>query len=167
MFVKFKYVGSLPTDGQVINVCPSKCILTDENDKPLSRLVTRVDFSIDAALMVPRLVLHIVALGGVEIEADARFVGHPKPSVMDARVPQPGKMADDYGVPYSVVRAANSLLTDRNDVPDCEVQLIDDALLRLLVPWIRRSTAGGLISVSDGFRFIEEPTDANRDQVQS
>jgi len=57
-------------------------------------------------------------------------------TILDLRVPQPGREAD-YGVPECIIPAVDQLYIDRNTCSDADVEIIDNAILRLLEPWIR------------------------------
>ena len=57
------------------------------------------------------------------------------PSLLDVRVPQPGR-EEEYGVPGYVVTAVRVLYAVRSTYDDEHVPTIDAAILRLLAPWI-------------------------------
>ena len=58
-------------------------------------------------------------------------------ALLDCRVPQPGREAEDYGVPQFIVEACAVLYRHRNVLPDVCIETIDEAILRLLRPWFR------------------------------
>ncbi len=58
-------------------------------------------------------------------------------SILDVRVPQPGREAD-YGVPLWAAACAGSIYSLRNEVPDDFVARLDEILLALYRPWIRK-----------------------------
>ena len=55
-------------------------------------------------------------------------------SILDVRVPQPGRYAE-YGVPSETAKQADALLSERNTCSDARVEEIDAELLLLLAPW--------------------------------
>lgn len=57
-------------------------------------------------------------------------------SLLDRRVPQPDEY-DEYDVPEIIVEIVGDLYARRNEAAEDEVEVIDDAILRLLLPWIR------------------------------
>lgn len=61
----------------------------------------------------------------------------PPATLLDIRVPQPGRY-DDYGVPSYIVAACDVLYKARNAATNDDVRQIDPAIFRLLQPWIRQ-----------------------------
>lgn len=59
-------------------------------------------------------------------------------TLMDVRVPQPGREAE-YGVPHWATVCAGLLYSLRNEVPDQFVAPLDQIILALYRPWIRKS----------------------------
>lgn len=57
-------------------------------------------------------------------------------SLLDRRVPQPGEYAE-YGVPEIIVEVVDDLYERRNDATDDDVDILDGAIMRLLLPWAR------------------------------
>lgn len=62
---------------------------------------------------------------------------HDITTVLDMRVPQPGREVEDYGVPAVLLPAVDALRQQRNTCSDPDVAVLDAALLRLLHPWVR------------------------------
>ena len=57
-------------------------------------------------------------------------------SLLDRRVPQPGEYAE-YGVPEIIVEVVDNLYERRNEATDDDVEVLDGAIMRLLLPWVR------------------------------
>lgn len=60
-------------------------------------------------------------------------------TLMDRRVPQPGEYAE-YGVPPEIVPGVEALYAQRNICPEHALDALDDAIFRLLWPWIKART---------------------------
>jgi hypothetical protein len=58
-------------------------------------------------------------------------------TLLDARVPQPGREAE-YGVPAVLLPVLRAAYDARSECSDADVEVLDQAILRLLRPWIRR-----------------------------
>ena len=61
-------------------------------------------------------------------------------SLLDRRVPQPGEYAE-YDVPEIIVEIVSGLYERRNGATDDDVDVLDGAILRLLLPWARVESA--------------------------
>ena len=61
----------------------------------------------------------------------------PPCTLLDTRVPQPGREESDYGVPSYIVAAAATLYRARNTASSPEVHVIDAAIMRLYLPGLR------------------------------
>lgn len=59
-------------------------------------------------------------------------------TIMDMRVPQPGREVDEYGVHAVLLPALQAIRQSRNTCSDQDVDVLDAALLRLLAPWIEQ-----------------------------
>ena len=57
-------------------------------------------------------------------------------SLLDRRVPQPGEYAE-YGVPGIIVEDVDNLYERRNEATDDDVEILDGAIMRILLPWCR------------------------------
>ena len=61
-------------------------------------------------------------------------------SLLDRRVPQPGEYPE-YGVPEIIVEFVDDMYERRNDATDDDVDILDGAIMRLLLPWARVESA--------------------------
>ena len=61
---------------------------------------------------------------------------HAITSVLDTRVPQPGRESE-YGVPVYLAEAVEVLYQYRRVAPDADVAIIDETILRIYGPYIR------------------------------
>jgi hypothetical protein len=60
----------------------------------------------------------------------------PIKTMLDARIPQPGHY-DEYRVPPVLHCALDVLYEERKTCSDTAVSVVDNAILRLVLPWIR------------------------------
>jgi hypothetical protein len=85
----------------------------------------------------------------IRCEGAYAFYGEPQlpvalepPKLLNTRVPQPNRETADYGVPAFIVDAAAVLYRHRNACPEEEIEIVDQAIVRLYQPWIRKSIGG-------------------------
>lgn len=73
--------------------------------------------------------------------------------ILDTRLPQSGRYGE-YGVPEEIGRCVDAMLAQRNAASDAIVPVIDGAILRILLPWIRDEFVedlGSITAIDTGF----------------
>ena len=135
----FSIIDGTPVPYSLTVRCARPCCKNGDDVQAVNHLVDIQDF-LQRARPSQKL---------IRFEGAYAFYGEPyvpgaleAPKLLNTRVPQPNRETADYGVPPFVVDAAAVLYHHRNACPEEEIEIVDQAIVRLYQPWIRKSIGG-------------------------